>query len=189
MHVESAPQRELIRAVVEKLEASRAPLAIAGLWGSSAPMLAATLAHRTGRAFLYVTAHAEQADVAADSLETFGGQRPDVLPAWELKPGEGAAADEVAAERTRLCAGLHDAASGPHDRLHALRLVAPVQALMQPVPTSEALDRNALVLTVRETRDPRAIAEWLAERGFTRLDQVEQPGDFALRGGILDIFV
>ncbi len=67
-------------------------------------------------------------------------------------------------------------------------LVAPVQALMQPVPTPGCLDANTLALSVGQENDPDKIAAFLVERGFERLDQVEEPGDFALRGGILDIF-
>lgn len=157
------------------------PLAVSGLWGSSAPMLAALIAQRTARPLLYITAHAEQADDAVEDMETFVGLRGEALPAWELRPGEGAAGDEIAAERARLC-GAYRGSAAP--RL----VVAPIQAMMQPVPTPNALDRNAITLRVGQTIDPNDIVAWLADRGFTRLDQVEQAGDFALRGGILDVF-
>src|SRR5262249_25998874 len=137
---------------------------------------------------------------APDDLGTLPGSHPAILPAWELRPGEGAPSDEVAAERTRLCAGLRDHAderriappaktSSQAGGRSSLAIVAPIQALMQPVPAPATLDANALVLTVGQIHPPRKIAEWLAERGFTRPDQVEQPADFALRGGILDIFI
>ncbi len=67
-------------------------------------------------------------------------------------------------------------------------IVAPIQALMQPVPGRAVLDANTLRLAVGERRSMDGIAEWLVGRGFERLDHVEQPGDFAIRGGILDIF-
>lgn len=67
-------------------------------------------------------------------------------------------------------------------------IVAPIQALMQPVPSPATLATNSLTLAVGETRKPEQIATFLLDRGFERLDQVEEPGDFALRGGILDIF-
>jgi transcription-repair coupling factor (superfamily II helicase) len=67
-------------------------------------------------------------------------------------------------------------------------VVAPIQAIIQPLPTPAALDANSLSLAVGQSYEPEKIASWLTDRGFERLDQVEQPGDFALRGGILDIF-
>ncbi|MBN1488500.1 MAG: transcription-repair coupling factor [Phycisphaerae bacterium] len=66
--------------------------------------------------------------------------------------------------------------------------MAPIQALMQPVPTFVALEANSLVLASGADIAPRAVAEWLVEQGFSRLDLVESPGDFALRGGILDVY-
>jgi transcription-repair coupling factor (superfamily II helicase) len=59
---------------------------------------------------------------------------------------------------------------------------------MQPVPSPASLDSHALTLAVGQKREPEEIAAYLLDRGFERLDQVEEPGDFALRGGILDIF-
>jgi len=69
-----------------------------------------------------------------------------------------------------------------------LVIVAPIQALIQPVPSPESLDANTLTLSVGEPCEPDQIAAFLVEHGFERLDQVEEPGDFAQRGGILDIF-
>ena len=59
---------------------------------------------------------------------------------------------------------------------------------MQPVPSPASLDSHTLTLAVGQRREPEEIAAYLLDRGFERLDQVEEPGDFALRGGILDIF-
>ncbi|MCK6483558.1 MAG: transcription-repair coupling factor [Phycisphaerae bacterium] len=181
-----AARDELVARVVRRLgrdadSGVTPPLAVSGLWGSSAPMLAAMIARQSARPLLYISAHAEQADDAIEDMETFVGLRGDALPAWELRPGEGAAGDEIAAERARLC-GEYRAAAVPRI------VVAPVQALMQPVPTPAALERNAITLRVGQTIDPNQIVAWLADRGFARLDQVEQAGDFALRGGILDVF-
>ena len=126
-------------------------------------------------------------------METVLGRAVDLLPAWETLPGEGGGSNEIGAERARLCGILRGDGSDERDRgragLSAPRiLVAPIQALIQPVPSPASLEANSLTLSVGQQRDPEAIAAWLVERGFERLDQVEQPGDFALRGGILDIF-
>ncbi len=180
------------------------PSAANGLWGSSAPILAAMVARSLGRPLLYVAAHFELADNARDDMETTLGEAVELLPAWETLPGEGAAAGEIGAERTRLCAVLQEisaarreprppGAGTPSPALQAGRgaepvVVAPIQALTQPVPSREALDANAMTLSVGQQCDPDHVAAFLLSRGFERLDQVEQAGDFALRGGILDIF-
>ncbi|MEP0841114.1 MAG: hypothetical protein HRF43_00190, partial [Phycisphaerae bacterium] len=158
-----------------------------GLWGSFGAVLAGAVAARLRRPLLFVTAHLEQADEARDDLELFCGQSPELFSAFETLPGEGAASDEIHAERLRLLTRL-DESRRRGDPETDLIVVAPVQALMQAVPSFEALEENLLALGVGERRDPRRLVEWLVEHGFTRLDQVESPGDFALRGDILDIW-
>lgn len=173
------------QAICNALRAGRTPLAAHGLWGSAAPVSAALAADRINRALLLITAHLDQADDARDDIETVLGRSVDVLPAWETLAGEGAAAGEITGERVRLCTMLRDFTNkGQKPPI----LVAPIQALIQPVPSTESLEANTLSLAAQMQKTPEEIAAYLAERGFERLDQVEEPGDFALRGGILDIF-
>ena len=189
-----------VKALCARLGKTKAPLGVHGLWGSAAPILAALIAEKLGRPLLFVTAHMEQADDARDDMETVLGHAVEVLPAWETLPGEGRGAGEIATERTRLCTALREkskpqfgaedgpARCNPQSTIRNLKFVAPVQALMQPVPSPAGLDAHTLTLAVGQQREPEQIAVFLLERGFERLDQVEEPGDFALRGGILDIF-
>lgn len=158
-----------------------------GLWGAFAPIVAGTAAAKLQRPLLYVTAHLEQADEARDDLELFCGRSPELFSAFETLPGEGAACDEIHAERMRLLTRLYDSRRRG-DPETDLIIVAPVQALMQAVPAIEVLEASLLSLAVGQQREPQSIVEWLVENGYARLDQVESPGDFALRGEILDIW-
>src|SRR5207244_2437526 len=67
-------------------------------------------------------------------------------------------------------------------------VVAPFQALLQPVPTPDALARCSRTIRVGDTIAVEELAGWLAGRSMTRAEVVEVPGEFSLRGGILDIF-
>jgi len=157
-----------------------------GLWGSFAPILAGALAIELNRPLLYVTAHLDPADEIRDDLELFCNRTPELLSAFEAAPGRGAASDEIHAERIRLCARLQAAAQG--DQKPPPFIVAPIQALMQCVPSPQALATQLLALSMGQEHDLQRIARWLIDHGYVRLDQVESPGDFALRGDILDIF-
>ncbi|MEK6644953.1 MAG: transcription-repair coupling factor [Planctomycetota bacterium] len=175
--------------LADRLGAAATPLAATGLWGSSAPILAGLLAKKLNRPLLLLAAHSDQADEAIDDIETIVGQAPDLLPAWETLPGEGAGAADVGAERARLCLRLMQWQEQVNSTDEPLPLItAGIQALIQPVPTLESLNAHSRTYVVGQTTDPERIAEYLVERGFDRLDQVEEPGDFALRGGIFDIF-
>ena len=68
-------------------------------------------------------------------------------------------------------------------------LVAPVQALMQSVPSKEQLKHLIRTLKPGDELEPEKLIVWLAEHGYNRLDQVEVPGDFAVRGGIIDVYL
>ncbi len=180
---------------------------VCGLWGSSAPMVTAMVASASPRVHLYITAHLEEADDARDDLELFLGRPCELFPAWEALPGEGASSGEIEAERLRLCALL---LSG-HGPLHRCRgsdrataraeargsgtvIVAPIQALMQPVPSPQTLARHTLTVCVgalspgEAARSPESLVEWAIDHGFARLEMVESPGDLARRGDIVDLF-
>jgi len=158
-------------------------LSAEGLWGSSAPILAAAVHRALNRPILYVTAHIDDADQAQDDLELVLNRPCEVIPAWESLPPADLGADEIAGERARICCEL---AEGRSDNPPVL--AAPIQALIHPVPAPQVLVKDSISLKVGQEYDIEALVRWLADHGFERLDQVEQGGDFAVRGGIVDVY-
>ena len=67
-------------------------------------------------------------------------------------------------------------------------VVAPVQALMQAVPEEKALGSMSLLLEPGMSLEQEGLSNWLVEAGYARVDVVEEPGDFALRGGLVDVY-
>jgi len=166
---------------------------LTGVWGSSGALIAATLGRIRRAPVLYVAPHLDDADDVADDMEVFSGSPVHLFPAWEQDLSFGQAGvganhvnDEVVGERMRLCSLLREL-SGERDEPVDL-LVAPVMALLQPVPTPEALEQAKLTLPRGGELGPEALCEWLVEAGFERTDQVDQQGEFARRGGIVDVF-
>lgn len=152
-----------------------------GVAGSSASMTAGALAGRTGRPVVLVVAHLDDADEAADELRS-AGRAADRFPALELLPGESSVSLELFAERLAVVRSLLAGLEGPRV------LVCPVQALMQGVPAPGRLDSLALTLRPGDARGLSAVVRWLDGAGYRRADAIEEPGDFAVRGGILDVF-
>src|SRR5262245_7757189 len=154
---------------------------IDGAWGSAAALTAAALGLHAPTTLVVLLAHVGDVDDFRDDVATFAGMTPDVFPAWERLPRELSASDEVFGRRLRVLKRL----GGPEPpRL----IVAPFQAMLQPVPKPTVLARMSRVVAVGEAIPVEELTAWLLERGMTRAEVVEVPGEFSLRGGILDVF-
>ena len=163
-----------------------------GLWGSSARALLAALLRKRPccPVVLYCLAHINDCEDVREELAAFTDCTVDVFPAWESLPREAEVGDEILAGRLRvlkklkeLRARLGKAYDGPP---HII--VAPVQALLQPVPSPRHLDDNTLIIKTGDQRDPEQLRNWLVERGFVPADLIGMRGEFSMRGGILDVF-
>ena len=81
------------------------------------------------------------------------------------------------------------AESSPTPEDESIRfLVAPIMALLQPVPSKEALAKGRLTLRKGQQTQIEELVAWLVDAGFSPVEQVDQQGEFAHRGGIVDVF-
>jgi len=132
-------------------------------------------------AILIVPTIGEEEDLV-DALDAFGFPRVLSFPPWDLAADAiGEIEAETCRERIEVLRALAGGARG-------LAVVAPVQSLLQPVPPPAALRAASLRLARGVAIEPGALARRLVDAGFRRLPLVERRGDFAARGGILDIF-
>lgn len=152
------------------------------------PVVAAALA-ATGRTVLAVTATGREAEELVAALAAFHDPaRVALYPSWETLPHERLSprADTVGRRLAVLRRLAHprpdDPATGPLDVV-----VAPVRSLLQPqVPGLGDLEP----LQVRRggTADLEELTRALVDLCYARVDLVEKRGEFAVRGGILDVF-
>ena len=185
--VERICQDQMIQALARQIGGAKSSAGgwscAKGMWGSSAPMVAACLGELLDRPVLFVSAHIDGADDAQDDLEVFGTGSVELFPAWELIPSELSATDEILGERLRLCRAM---LSGQAKRQI---ISASILALLEPVPAKEFLSSNCLRLRRTGTLDRDELLNWLVDAGYERVDMVESAGEFAVRGGIVDVFV
>ena len=178
-----------MRAFTDALAAGECAVAT-GVRGALSPLLAAELARTLNRTVLLVVAHLDEADDALDDLEAladephWGHLAFERFGALEVLPGETAVNLELLAERLAV---VEQAAKGRYENRPGV-LIAPVQALMQGVPAPDTLDQFNLTRRVGHTLSPGQLFEWLDRAGYSRQDAIEQPGDFATRGGIVDLY-
>ena len=170
------------RRLLERVTGERAVINIDGLIGSSRALLAAWLYRKTNRTVLMITADQESAEKAYDDLLAFlGTDHTALFPSWEVHPYEiRAPHSENIGDRLET---LHEISTSAN-----LVIAAPANAVMQPTMSRESLGKLAIELAEGQAADPEDLKARLVKMGFNRQPVVEQLGDFAVRGGLIDIF-
>ncbi len=141
-----------------------------------------------GRTVLAVTATAREAEDLVASLDgLLPAETVAYYPAWETLPHERLSprSDTVGrrlAVLRRLAHPGSDATTGP-----VQVVVAPVRSVLQPQVRGLA-DLEPVDLSVGDSVDLEAVVERLAAAAYHRVDLVEKRGEFAVRGGIVDVF-
>lgn len=152
-----------------------------GLWGSFGSVLIGLISQQLGRPILYVKPYIDDTFKAFDDLQTVGIAPVEMLAAWEGPEDLPDAADPVRAQRVKVVMGLCNGS------IPAVTC-ASIQALCQPVPTAQSIQQGSIHLVPGCQLCPDELARWLVQAGFESVDRLEMPGQFARRGGIMDIF-
>ncbi|MCO1659989.1 transcription-repair coupling factor [Pseudonocardia humida] len=177
-----------IRSVVDAARDVR-PVGVPSLQveGPSAlrPFLAAGLGSAEGadRTVLAVTATDREAeDLGAAAVELLGPDAVAVLPSWETLPHERLSPrPDTVGRRLSIFRRLSDPAAAPRV------VVAAARSLIQPIaPGLGALE--PVRLRVGDTHDFDELLVRLVELAYTRVEMVTARGEFAVRGGIVDVF-
>ena len=108
------------------------------------------------------------------------------FPAWDCLPYDRVSPRrDIVATRVATLAMLSQ--RQPHSQRPCIVLTTP-SALTQRVPPKNTMNFGTLDLKVGTGIDLEAVITYLSEHGYLRVSSVHEPGEFAIRGGILDIF-
>ena len=167
--------------LIRRVEDGGCPAAVSGLQPVQRACVGAAVAAACGRPAVFLCGDEREVQVLSADLETLTGHRPVTLLGreWQFRPGAVGSRDW---ERSRLAA-LYALAQG-EDPL----VVATADGLMARTLPPELLRSLALTLEVGGQADLGQLTDRLLSAGYTRCEQVEGVGQFALRGGILDVF-
>jgi transcription-repair coupling factor (superfamily II helicase) len=153
------------------------------------PFALAALAARAGRPVLAVTATGREAEELATALRDLLEPSSVVeFPAWETLPHERLSprSDTVGRRLAVLRRLAHpDADDAEHGPVQVV--VAPVRAVLQPMVAGLG-ELEPVALNPGDEVDLDDVVERLAAAAYTRVDLVERRGEFAVRGGIIDVF-
>jgi transcription-repair coupling factor (superfamily II helicase) len=155
---------------------------VASAPAASHSFVVAALAVATDAPVLAVGADPRAAQTLADGAAAWlGAERVVLFPAWESLPYEGISPGPLTAGRRAAAAHLIRRAAGP------MVVAAPVLAVLQRIaPDLGAHDPLTIGRDVTVAYDE--LLEHLTALGYARVDVVEHRGEFAVRGGILDVF-
>ncbi|MEK6236983.1 MAG: DEAD/DEAH box helicase, partial [Planctomycetales bacterium] len=152
-----------------------------GTWGSSrAPVTAALLEDAPGPVVV-VSPFLDDLDALAEELSAFAGFPAEVFPGWEFPAEEQSPRDDVYVERLRILKRLAGDDPPP-------LIAASIHSFLQPTPSKKLLRESTRALRVGDSLDLEEFTGWLVERGLRNMTAVELPGEFSLRGGILDLY-
>jgi transcription-repair coupling factor (superfamily II helicase) len=120
----------------------------------------------------------------ADSLAFFA---PDAeileFPAWDCVPYDRVSPHvEIVARRVETLARL--SLRGGKPRI----ILSTVAAAMQRLPPVDSFTSTALQVSVGRSLDVAALQGFLQKHGYSRADTVMEPGEYALRGGLIDLY-
>jgi transcription-repair coupling factor (superfamily II helicase) len=175
--------RELpeVQELTRRVEDGGCPAEISGLAPVHRSAVGAAVARAAGRSAVFVCGDEREARTLAADLTALTGSAPVLLLSreWQFRPG---AVSSRAWEQTRLAA-LYALAKGK-----APITVATADGLMARTLPVKQLLAASITLRTEGRADLSALTEKLTAAGYTRCEQVEGVGQFAVRGGILDVF-
>lgn len=161
------------------------PVDVCGLSGSERAYLIAAVLERWKASILVVVPSIEDAQQLAEELRFFTRRREVpllVFPGCHVLPLKFLSYhNETAAERLRV---LYRLMSDDTPTV----VIAPVSALIQRLIPRRELNRYAELIVEGEETDRERLMTKLIAGGYLRTAIVEDPGDFSVRGGIVDVF-
>ncbi len=150
--------------------------------GFDARLLARELAK--GASVIHVARDDKRMEAMRAALAFFAPDAPVLtLPAWDCLPYDRVSPNpDVSAARMATLAALAQGLAAP------FILLTTLNAVTQRLPARKVLRTSAFTARVGGQVNEVALKNYLVRMGFSQTPTVSEPGDYAVRGGIIDIF-
>lgn len=145
--------------------------------------------HNKGNVCFIVLDNADDAQYLYADLRTLGNENEVYYFPTLHRRRQGGIDEAMAVQRTEVLTtllGTRKQESG--SRIHKPIIVTYPEALAESVPQPDSLQGKTITLSVGEEIAISQLIEMLLELHFQRVDFVYEPGQFAVRGGIVDIY-
>jgi transcription-repair coupling factor (superfamily II helicase) len=173
---------------LQKNQLNQSPLARHTLYGVPEgydAVLLARMARESAAPLLHIAADDMQLEQLYEGLRFFA---PDVeilrFPAWDCLPYDRVSPTvDIIGERLKTLSQLL------HRKTHKpLIILTTIAAALQRIPARDLLANSVFNVSVGDTLDTRALQDFLTANGYHRTETVREAGEYALRGGLIDIF-
>ena len=162
---------------------SRQFSSVGRLVGASAPLAAAELARSLQRPMLVLANDPRHADQLESEIRYFAGTDLPVehFVEWETLPYDSFSPhQDIISQRLRVIATLPQMKNGI--------VIVSSPALLQRLPPADYVAARTLVLKTGQTLDRQDFINDLSAAAYLRIPQVEEHGEFAVRGSLIDVF-
>ena len=180
-----APQAAALLKLLEDEKAEN--IFLQGLMASATPLFFAAVAEKTARTFLFALQDADEAGYFYHDLtQVLGTRNVLFFPSSykrSVRYGQRDSANEIL--RTEVLARISAREAGSSAPLF---IVSHPEALSELVVSKQRLDAQRLSLRVGGQVDITEVEHTLRGYGFEEVDYVYEPGQFAVRGSILDVY-
>lgn len=181
--VSEAAEGSAARAAADLMKADAGDYVLCGLSGSAPALLMGMAQAKTRRKAVYLLADEDEAGYFyGDLVQAIGEAKVFFFPSSYKKRGRSAEAKDPANQVLRTEA-LNALQAG-----ECLALVTYPEAMAEKTVSSELLRRETLTVAVGDSCGLDFVAETLAQYGFNLVDFVYEPGQYSLRGSLIDVF-
>jgi transcription-repair coupling factor (superfamily II helicase) len=155
---------------------------IEGLWNSPKALITALCTESTEKHILILTGGSQEETRLFDDFSYFSTKKIVNYPAWETLPSENIApSPDIVGERYKV---LHQISAKDQSYV----IISNLQACLQRVIPQEKFDALYLTLKTGEIYGYQDLIEKLLSSSYTRVHVASDKGQFAVRGGIIDVF-
>jgi transcription-repair coupling factor (superfamily II helicase) len=167
--------------IFSKIVEEEPSILIEGLWDAPKACIAHLAQKQTKKNILIIT-HSSKESKVVDDAPYFRISNVSEIPPWETLPGEETApSPDIIGKRMEILYSLQNS-------LSPQLLVCPLQSALQKVPSPKLLNALSSIFKPGHTIQFSSLHSLLSTMGYHRSPVVNDKGQFAIRGGILDIF-
>src|SRR3989338_1642569 len=183
-------KNKIFKDILSNLQSGR-DCSVNGLWGSSANFFTSAIllehlkSSSTRARLLLVAPHIEEAKEDFEDLNTFLEGHVSLFPAFEnLVEQASEIESEIQSQRLQIINQIiHDSSLKKLDII-----VAPIHAVLQPVPSKGSISKNVISIRKNHEHPMEELVAWLHDHNYQSVYQVENSGEYATRGGIIDVY-